>query len=249
MFSRNFSPKKFFSFFWKSSESCFRYLLTLQWWVCWCQQHVKSSVRGYGIRLLSQQHSLFHTLSYNFFKVNLHWILLGYSGWLNCSLIIDNGTITDRSGPWIFSRLLSKSRSFCLFSSLRMSFTKSFRIFIGLIFSGTGFLIRRAFIRTASLVKVSKLTLVYWATSGGRLYLYWQSSEINLNLKSALSLPSLFLNLLSTESSFDKIDSDGGDEYLRCFFFLLFLLLYRRRFFDFSDHLFGERLLFSSMLL
>lgn len=47
----------------------------------------------------------------------------------------------------------------------------------------------------------------------------------------------------------DEIDSDGEDEYLRRFFFLLFLLVYRRRFFDFSDRLFGEGLLFSSILL
>ena len=64
-----------------------------------------------------------------------------------------------------------------------------------------------------------------------------------------LSLPSLFLYLLSLESSLDELDGDGEDEYLRCFFFLFFLLLDWCRFFDFFDRLFDEGLLYSSVLL
>ena len=59
----------------------------------------------------------------------------------------------------------------------------------------------------------------------------------------------MFLYLLSSESSLDELDGDGEDEYLRCFFFLSFLLLDRCRFFDFFECLFGEGLLSSSVLL
>ena len=126
---------------------------------------------------------------------------------------------------------------------------KSSRVYTGLIFSGTGFLIRAAFIRSASLIWASKSTLAYWVISGGRLYLYWSSSETTLNLESAPSLPSLFLYLLSSESSLDELDRDGEDEHLRYFFFLFFSLLDRCHFFDFFDRLFGEGLLSSSVLL
>ena len=64
-----------------------------------------------------------------------------------------------------------------------------------------------------------------------------------------LSSPSLFLYLLSSESSLDELDGDDEDDYLRCFFFLSFLLLDRCRFFDFFDRLFGEGLLSSAVLL
>ena len=64
-----------------------------------------------------------------------------------------------------------------------------------------------------------------------------------------LSLPSLFLYLLSSESSLDELDGDGGDEYHRCFFFLFFLLLDRCRLCDFFDRLFGVGFLSSSVLL
>ena len=70
----------------------------------------------------------------------------------NAVQIFNKEPITDQLRPWIFSRTLSKPRSFRFFLSLRISFTKSSRIFTGLIFSGTGFLIRIAFIRSASLI-------------------------------------------------------------------------------------------------
>ena len=91
--------------------------------------------------------------------------------------------------------------------------------------------------------------LAYWAISWGRLYLYWSSSETTLNLESVVSLPSLCLYLLSSESSLDELDGYGEGEYLICFFFLFFLFLDRCRFFDFFDRLFGEGLLSSSVLL
>ena len=59
-----------------------------------------------------------------------------------------------------------------------------------------------------------------------------------------LSLPSLFLNLLSSESSLDELGGDGEDEYLQCFFFLsfffffFFLVLGRCRFLHFFIFLF-----------
>ena len=46
-----------------------------------------------------------------------------------------------------------------------------------------------------------------------------------------------------------NFDGDGEDEYLRYFLFLFFLLPDRCRFFDFSDRLFVEGLLSSSVLL
>ena len=93
--------------------------------------------------------------------------------------------------------------------------------------------------------------------------MYWSYSETTLNLESALSLSSLFLYLLSSESSLDELDGNGEDEspmfflfvslasrsYLRCFFVLFFLLLDRCCFFNFFDRLFVEGLLYSSVLL
>ena len=39
----------------------------------------------------------------------------------NAVQVFYNGPITDRFRPWIFSRMLSKSRSFCFFLSLKIS--------------------------------------------------------------------------------------------------------------------------------
>ena len=64
-----------------------------------------------------------------------------------------------------------------------------------------------------------------------------------------LSLPSLFLYLLSSELTIVEFDGDYEDVYLRCFSFSVFLLLDRRRFIDFFDRLLGEGVPSSSVLL
>ena len=43
----------------------------------------------------------------------------------------------------------------------------------------------------------------------GSLYFYWSSTETTLNLDSALSVPSLFLYLIWSESSLEELDGDS----------------------------------------
>ena len=79
---------------------------------------------------------------------------------------------------------------------------------------------------------LSKLTpgCTIYTTSGGRLYLFWSSSETTLNLESILSLPALHLFSIPSESSLDEVNVK--DEYLWCYFLLIFLLQDRPCFFD-----------------
>ena len=133
-------------------------------------------------------------------------------------ILIKNPYLIDFDLEFLLKRL-PKPRSFLFFLSLRISFMKLAKVFTGLISSEPGFLIRTAFIRPASLILVSKLTLGYWAISGGRMYLYWSSSGNTLNLEAVPSLPSLFLCLLSSELSLDELDGDGKGEYLCHFLF------------------------------